>query len=229
MALKYNVDYRNIAKIGNKEIKFKPWTTKNEKEYLIAVESEEKVTDDMLFDILAKPCLEDPSIILSSNEQKMLMIEMRKKSLGNSFPMTFTCRKCNNVNDIDVEFDNIVSFEPESWTEVEVEDLKFVFGDIPSENLKNKLKETENKVEKSFIDFLIHIKEIHIDGKVEDVFTFEELKDFIDDIPSYIFDEAFKEFNKMKGHLEFKLATTCMACGASNNIDFEYLPNFLWT
>ena len=40
MALKYVASYSNIAKIGTKEIKFKPWTAKEERRYLTTMESE---------------------------------------------------------------------------------------------------------------------------------------------------------------------------------------------
>lgn len=229
MALEYNVQYSNVAKIGDKEIKFKPWTTKNEKEYLIAVEAEENITDTLLYDILVKPCLENPNIVLSANEQKMLMIEIRKKSLGSTFPMRFACRKCKQVNDIDVSFDKIVKFRAEQWTDVTVDDITFVFGDIPSENLRKRLDDTNTNVDFAFVDFLIHIKEVKIQDRVEDTFTFDELKDFVESLPTYIFDEAFKQYQGMKSSLSFEFKTNCMVCGAENDIDFEYLPNFLWT
>jgi len=228
MALKYNVGFTNTAKVGLKEIKFKPWTTKNEKDYLIAVESEENITDDMLYNILVRPCLEEPDIILSSNEQKMLMIEIRKKSLGTSFPMRFSCKKCKQVNDIDVSFDKIVKFSPENWHDVQVEDIKFVFGSVVSENLRKKEEECTTNIDKSFINMLIHIKEIHINDEVENTFTFQELKDFVEELPSTIFDTVYKEFLEMKSSLTFEFKTNCMICGDSNDIDFSYLPNFLW-
>jgi hypothetical protein len=228
MALKYNVEYKNVAEIGEKRINFKPWTTKNEKDYLIAVEAEDNINDNLLYEILVKPCLEDPDISLTKNEQKMLMIEIRKKSLGGSFPMRYSCKKCKNVNDIDVEFDKIIRFKPDTWQDVQVDDIKFIFGDIATPNLKKRLDTAETKVDKAFIEFLIHIKEIEIDGTLENSFTFDELKAFVEELPTHIFDEAYKKFQAMKSSLTFELKTYCMICNEENDIDFEYLPNFLW-
>ena len=115
MALKYKIEYNNTAIIGDKKFKFKPWNTKNEKDYLIAVESEKDIDDKMLFDILIRPCLEDTEVVLSVNEQKMLIIEIRKKSLGTTFPMRYACSSCGQVNDIDISFDSIVKYKQDNY------------------------------------------------------------------------------------------------------------------
>lgn len=229
MALKYNIEYNNTAKIGDRTFKFRPWTTKNEKDYLIVVESEEEITDDKLFDILIRPCLEDPDVALTVNEQKMLMIEIRKKSLGETFPMRYICKKCKQVNDLDVEFDKIIKFKPDEFRPVTVGNLKFNFGPIVSKKVKERLEATTSSVEYAFVNFLLHIHSVEIDGRIEDTFTFDELKEFIEDLPTYIFDEVYKEFQSMKSSLEFGLKTYCMICNEENNVEFDHIPNFLWT
>jgi len=228
MALKYIRAYDNSCTIGNKTFKFKPWNTKNEKDYLIAVESEENITDDLLFEILIRPCLEDPEVVLTSNEQKMLMIEIRKKSLGSTFPMRYICSNCKQVNDLDVELDKIISFSPDKFHDVEIENLKFTFGDIRSKNLKKRLEGLNTNVDHAFTEFLLHIQSIEVDGNIEDTFTFDELKEFVEELPTYIFDDVYKQFQEMKSSLNFELKTFCMVCNTENDIDFEYIPNFLW-
>ncbi|MHB8098007.1 MAG: T4 family baseplate hub assembly chaperone [Sulfuricurvum sp.] len=229
MALSYKKTYNNTARIGDKIFKFSPWTTKNEKDYLIAVESETNIDDKLLFDILIRPCLEEQNVVLTTNEQKMLMIEIRKKSLGSTFPMRYTCTQCNQVNDIDVSFDNIITFTPDAFHDVTSEDITFTFGNIASENLKSRLDSVPTNVDYAFTEFLLHIQSIEIEGKVEDTFTFDELKEFIEDIPTTIFDEVYKAFQEMKSKLEFSLKTICLVCGTENEIGFSHLPNFLWT
>ena len=229
MALKYNVEYNNTAKIGNREFKFRPWTTKNEKDYLIAVEAEEEITDDMLFNILIAPCLEDPDVSLTTNEQKMLMIEIRKKSLGSTFPMRYICRQCKQVNDLDVELDKIIKFKPDNFHDVEVENMVFSFGPIPTQRLRDKLKEQGTNVDYAFTNFLLHIQSIEVNGNIEDSFTYDELTEFVENLPTYIFDEVYKEFQSMKSSLDFELKTYCMICNTENDVEFDHIPNFLWT
>lgn len=229
MALKYNVEYSSTATVGNRTFKFRPWTTKNEKDYLIAVESDTEITDDMLFDILIKPCLEDPDVTLTTNEQKMLMIEIRKKSLGSTFPMRYICRKCKQVNDLDVELDKIIKFTPDNFHDVEIENLVFSFGPIATQRLKDKLKEQGTNVDYAFTNFLLHIQSIEVDGNLENTFTFDELKEFVEDMPTYIFDKVYKEFQGMKSSLDFELKTYCIICNTENDVEFDHIPNFLWT
>jgi len=229
MALIYNVTYDHEAQIGDRKFRFRPWTTKNEKDYLIAVESKDDIDDNLLFELLVRPCLEDKDVSLTVNEQKMLMIEIRKKSLGTSFPMRYVCTKCKQVNDIDVSFDQILKFKPDNFKSVEIENLKFNFGHIASENLKLKLKDTDTNVDYAFVEFLVHIQSIEIDGKVEDTFTFDELKEFIEELPTYIFDKVYKDFQEMKSSLDFELKTFCMICNTENEVEFDHIPNFLWT
>jgi len=228
MALKYVSEYNNTAKVGDKIFKFKPWTTKNEKDFLIAVEAEKDISDSMLYELLVKPCLEDQNVVLSPNEQKMLMIEIRKKSLGGSFPMRYACTSCGNVNDVDIMFDDIVKFSPDNFTTVEEDDIIFKFGPIVSENLKKKLDDTGSTTEYAFNEFLIHIQSIIYKEQLEDSFTFDELKTFVEALPSSVFDKIYDEFVKMKSSLTFEYSTKCIICNAENEIDFSNIPNFLW-
>lgn len=228
MGLSYKVEYKNTVVLGDNKIKFRPWTTKEEKDYLIAVESEENITNDMLFNILIRPCLEDGDVMLSSNQQKLLLIEIRKKSLGNTFPMKFHCKECKNINDVDVNFDSIVDYKESNFTDVIVDEFTFVFGEVKSENLKARLEGIESVVEYNFVNLCIHIIGIEIDGEYNDVFSFDELYDYMESLPSHIHKTVSEEFRKMIGSLKFKYKGHCVICNEENILDLEQIPNFLW-
>jgi len=228
MALVYKEEYKNIAKIGGKEIHFKPWNTKNEKEFLIAVESDEDITDSMLYELLVKPCIKEQDIVLDEYEQKLLMIEMRKKSIGSTFPLSYKCSNCKNLNEIEVELDDIIKYNEPKYDEVTVEDITISFGVPRTEKLIKRLDEVDTKVEKTFYNFLIHINYIIIDGVKEDTFSFEELKDYIESLPTSIFDEFYEKYSAMSPNLRFELDQYCMFCNEKNQINLEGIPNFLW-
>lgn len=231
MALVYEKNHNFIAKIGDKKIKYRPWTTLEEKEYLLASSDEADLNDQEIYDLLIKPCLEDKDIILSNNEQRILMIEIRKQSIGTTLPANFSCQnpECLAINTLEIDLDEMTHFKPEKWEEVEIEDIKFIFGSIQSQALKDRLNNTENEVDKVFMEFLVHIKALVIKGKLENTFKFEELERYVYSLPVYIFDEAYKEFKKQRSSLKFNYETSCFKCGQKAEIDFEYLPNFLWT
>lgn len=214
--------------INTKEIYFRPWTTKDEKAYLIAVESGEEISSDFMYENLIKPCLKE-DIELSDIEKQLLMIEIRKKSIGSTFSINYTCSSstCNKVNEIEVELDSVVNYKENDYKDVKIDNMIFSFRE-PTKNLKKKLETSNSNVETNFINLLIHIKEIEIDSKLENTFTFEELQEFVESLPSKQFDYLYSEFSKMKGFLEFSFTDNCLFCGSPNRIDLDKIPNFLW-
>ena len=156
------------------------------------------------------------------------MIEIRKKSLGTTFAMKFTCHSCKQLNDINIAFDNIVNYKESIWEHVKIENLVFTFGEIVSESLKGRIVSAPNRIEKNFIEFLAHIISIEMNGKVENDFSFDELKDFIESLPTSIFDEIYEKYNSMKSSLSLTYSCNCMFCEEENIIDLESIPNFLW-
>jgi hypothetical protein len=107
--------------------------------------------------------------------------------------------------------------------------MVFSFGNIVSQRLKDKLKEQDTNVDYAFTNFLLHIRSIEVNGELEDTFTFDELKEFVEELPTYIFDEVYEKFQKMKSSLDFSLKTYCMVCNEENDVEFDHIPNFLWT
>ena len=83
-------------RLGQKVIKFRSWKTKDEKAYLILTESKDEITDEDLYETLILPCLEDKNLYLTNAELQKVIIEIRKKSLGESFEVKFICQneKC---------------------------------------------------------------------------------------------------------------------------------------
>jgi len=229
MAFKYEVKYNHKIELGGKLIKFKPWTTKNEKDYLIAVStsSGKAVPEDILYDILIKPCLENNDIDLDVNEQKMLLIEIRKVSIGSTFPIRFQCKECTNVNELEIELDDVINFTPGTLGEVTVDDLYINFGK-PNNIARERIEKADSEIERNFVNMIIHIKEIEYQGEVNDTFTFDELYEFFESMPTNVFDEVFNKFLKMDSNLELKGEFICGVCAHKHKIEFDKIPNFLW-
>jgi len=234
--LSYNITY-NTLDINNKKIEYRAWNTKDEKNYLIAIEDtkEEDITDDLIYDILIKPCLKNPDIVLTPDEQKYLMIEIRKKSLGSTFPMRYNCNKCGTLNDIEIRLDDVISFKEQSFKEIIIQDqdnditLKVLFNEPKTNNLIKKIQEAKTNTEKNYIDFLIHIQEININNETHKDFSFEELDNFISTLPTYVFDELLNSFLNSKSKLSINnYESKCLICNEENIIKIEEIPNFLW-
>ena len=222
--LKYNKEIYKVE-LGNKAIEFYPWTTRQEKAYLLAKE-EKEITNEVLFEILVQPSLVQP-YNLSIDEQKMLLIEMRKKGIGETFLLDYKCAHCGRINLDEIAFDSIVKFTPDNFKDIIVQDVTIVLNENISPNLYKRLQGLKG-IEYTFIDFLISIKEVIIGEESYSTFTFDELKEFMEDLPTNIFDKLFKEYTNNSSKLKFNTVCTCKVCNEENEIILDSLPNFLW-
>ena len=229
MALKYEVKYDFISKIGDKEIEFKQWTAKDERLYLQLIEKHgESVTDKMIFDTLIAPCIKDKNIVLSASEQKKLLIDIRIESISDSIKDTHVCEKCKEITEIDTKIKDCMTYIPSKFDIIEVGNLKFNMGPIRTNKEKESLKMDDGVVAYIFNDFLLHIHSIEIDGVLEDSFTKKELFSFIDNLPAPIFDEVFEKYQEMVDELIIEYKFTCPHCNEEETIDYSYIPNLLW-
>lgn len=229
MALVYESKYDFIAKIGDKEIKFKPWTAKEERTYLQALEDDKiEITDKLIFDILIKPAIEDKTLVLSVQEQKLLMIEIRKESISKEFQDEITCKECEEKTIVNVEIDSILSYEKSNYKSVTVENMIFNLDEIKTNKSKERLNLDKGIINYIFTDFLLHIQSIDIDGNLNDKFSFKELQEFMDSLPTKIFDEVFEQYQKMTDSLKMQYIYKCPHCNNEQTVDYTNIPNFLW-
>jgi len=233
MALVYNTGYNLSTLIGDREIKFKEWTAKEEKKYLSTMEDEKiKISDKLIFDILIKPCIEDKDIVLSVSEQKLLLIEIRKASISEKFNDIITCKECDENTEVDIKIDDICLYEKSKYSLITInynDDIfKFEIDDIKTNKMKEKLVLDDGLVNYIFTDFLLHIKSIEINGDINDTFTYKELERFMDSVPTKVFDEVFEKYQEMIDLLELEYKFVCPHCGTKETIDYTNIPGFLW-
>ena len=233
MALKYEAGYDYTARIGEKEIKFKQWTAKEERKYLTTMENEKtKVTDKLIFDILIAPCLEDASVVLSVSEQKALLIEIRKVSIGETFKDDIECSECGEKTEREININDICKYTPANYTPIELSngEDKFIFNisDIKTNKDKERLILDNGIINYIFTDFLLHIRSIDINGELTDKFSFKELEKFMDSLPTKIFDEVFEKYQLMIDVLDIRYDFTCPHCNADETVEYSNIPNLLW-
>jgi hypothetical protein len=229
MALVYEASYDYEAVIGDKKIKFKQWTAKDERKYLMAMENEKtEVTDKLIFELLIKPCVEDKEIVLSVSEQKYLLIEIRKVSISDSFIDSIKCEECDEVTEVSIKIDDIISYEKAKYEKVKVDTFEFDLGAIRTNKEKDRLNLDKGIINYVFTDFLLHIHSIDIDGDLNDKFSFKELEKFMDSLPSKVFDEVFEKYQELTDSLELKYEFVCPSCNTKEIKDYTNIPGFLW-
>lgn len=229
MALKYEVSYDYTSVIGDKEIKFKQWTAKDERQYLQLMEKEDKeINDKVIFDTLLAPCIEEKDIVLSASEQKKLLIDIRIESISDEVIDEHECSECEKPTEVKVKIKDIMTFKKADFKEVEVESLKFNFAAIKTNKEKEKLNLNDGIVNYIFTDFLLHITSIEINGEVEDKFSWRELQKFIDKLPTKVFDKVFEEYRAMVDDLVIETEVECSHCSHKETVDYTHIPNLLW-
>lgn len=216
-------------KFGKKIVKYRGWKTRDEKAYLILTESKEEIDDKDLFDTLVIPCIENKKMFFSIAEKQKLIIEIRKKSLGESFDIKYICKNdaCKTVNDVQVNFDEIVEFKDDTVSNIKIDNIEFFFGDIKNPTLLEKMNDNKTNVEKVFNEMVMRIEKLIIDSTVEDTFTFEEISNYIDDLDTHIFDKLVEYYTSNLSSIEMKGTLTCHRCGHQNEFIFDEIPNFL--
>lgn len=224
--------YNNECIIGNgTKIKFRPWKTKDEKAFLTYVESVEEVTDEDFFEFLIKPCLEDKTIHLSDDDIQMVLIEIRKVSIGESFEMKYICNHedCGKVNEIEIDFDDIVTYKFDKVKEFISDDetIKITFGNVKNEDVFKEKTRGVNSIEKTFIEMILRIEKVMIDGQVYDSFNYENAYAYVDNLDVKVFDKLLAYYKENKSSIKIEGDFNCLFCGTKNSFIFDEVPNFL--
>lgn len=230
MALVYNTGFDYLSKIGEKEIKFKQWTAKEERKYLsLLADDTIDFTDKTVYETLILPCIQDKNIVLSASEQKKLLMDIRIESISEFVEeKEHECPKCEGKSDIKEEINNFMTYTPAKYKDITEGVLIFKMGPIRTNKEKEVLKLADGVVNYVFNDFLLHIHAISIDGVMEDGFKFKELQRFMDDLPTKIFDEIFNQYKDMVDDLNLDYKWTCPKCQEEETIDYSNMPNLLW-
>jgi hypothetical protein len=216
----------------NKIVRYRGWKTKDEKAYLILVETKEEeggLSDEDLFNVLIEPCIENKKMNFSTDEIQMLLIEIRKKSMGETFNIKFVCQneKCNTVNETDVHFKDIVTFFPEKIDFFKDGDLSIQFGEIKNTTiLKEKIKD-QNFVEQKFIEMVLRIEKVIIGDDINDSFSYDDVYNYINNLDIAVYDKLIKYYLDNSASLVLRGSYKCMSCGEENKFVFDEIPNFL--
>ena len=209
--------------INGKTIKFRPWKTKDEREFLILKESEGEVTFNQLYKSMALPCIEYDGE-LTQGEKQMILFEIRKKSYGESVDFNFTCGDCGSYNEAKFNIKDIVKYSPSDF-KPQIKDGFTVTYKDPGDFDLTDVKEFDIE----YYSFLYHIDTITYDNEVHKDFTIEELSEFFDDMPAELFDFFYSGFVTRIETIEYTAKSTCLNCKKEQDLEISQIPNlFPW-
>ena len=242
MLPKIDVPIYNVNLLSNgKSLRFRPFTVKEEKLFLMANEGEELTTIvDTIKQILNNCILDEFQVdSLPLFDIEHLFLNIRARSIGEVVNLKYKCnnnvideetkeeKKCNNVVQIDL---NVLDIKPEKQenhtNKIEITEKLGIVMKYPNFETLKKFKDVTEadsiiKMTVNCIDYVYDADKLYYakDSKEED------LIEFIESMQSKDLEKIKQFFDtmpKIKKDIDFK----CNKCGHEEKIEAEGIQNF---
>jgi hypothetical protein len=224
-----------------KAIKFRPFTVKEEKLFLMATESEDTdTTINTIRQVLNNCVLDDIDIdSLPLFDIEFLFVNLRARSIGEVVNLKYRCKNmvmdeeskeekvCNNQVQIDL---NILEIKPEAGADhtkdIKITDTLGIMMRYPKMNMvfNSKDKDEFDVIVELIIDCIDYIYDADSVYYSKDS-SREELMEFVDSLQSKDLDKIkqfFETMPKMKKNLDFK----CSKCDYHESLELEGIQSF---
>lgn len=224
---------------NNKKIRFRPFTVKEEKLFLMAMEANDtETTINTIKQVLNNCVLDDVNIEnLPIFDLELLFLNLRAKSIGEEINLKYRCannvekegkqEKCNNVVDFSFNVLDILPEKNENHTnKIEINDDLGIVMKYPSFEMLQKYQ-TNNDFDiilALIIDCIDYVYDKDNIYYAKDTQR-NELEEFIDSLQSKELEKLklfFDTMPKLKKKLDFK----CNKCGYEEEIEVEGIQNF---
>jgi len=220
-------------------IKFRPFTVKEEKLFLMAYESEDvKYSVDTIIQVLNNCVMSDVDVKeLPTFDIEYLFLHLRARSIGEIVKLKYRCnndvgteqepQKCNSSVEIEL---NVLEVEPSKdpnhTNKIQLTEELGIVMKYPKMGLIKDNTETDDfnvvlDLIISCIDYIYDKENLYY---AKDS-TKEELTEFLDSLQSKDLEKVkdfFDTMPKLKKHMDF----SCKKCGYTENIELEGLQSF---
>lgn len=225
------VQYEMTIPSSNKKVRFRPFLVKEEKNLMIAMESNDNRSIMHTLLKTLKSCVEDDISVskLCTFDVEYMFLQIRSKSVGETSKVNMICSGCNKSSEVKINIDDINIEVPDVEKTVQLTDKISVELDWPTYASLSELNlgQTTNteelfKVTAQYFKS-INTEEERIDTK--DVSS-EELQEFIDSMSASQFAKV-KDFVEQMPSLKHDIEFECDHCQHHNKITLEGLAGFL--
>lgn len=223
--------------LSKKEIKFRPFLVKEQKNLLMALEADDKETIERNIRQILHNCTLTENINIDKLpvvDVEYYFINLRAKSVGEIVENNYICNnevegeRCGNKMKVDIDLNEIqVGEVNEEDSNIQLTNKISIKLKYPEFSIIEKLAESQNSVETAFkviVDSIEHI----FDGDqyyYANESTPQELMEFVESLNQDQFVKLEKFFDtipKIKKDVEIK----CNKCGFDHSITVEGLENF---
>ena len=226
---------------NEKKVRFRPFTVKEEKLFLMAVESNDPESSVKTIKQVLNNCLIDEINLetLPIFDLEYLFVHLRAKSIGEEVKLRYRCNNqvqnedkmesCNNLVELNFNLLEIQPIKDENHTnKIELENnLGVVFKYPNFETLQKYANTTNDEIElilKLIIDCIDYIYDAEQIYYAKDS-TESELREFIESLQTKQL-EKIKIFFDTMPKLQKKLNFKCNKCNYGEEINLEGIQNF---
>jgi len=224
-----------------KKVRFRPFTVKEEKLFLMATESKDSSATINTIKQVLNNCIVDEIDIetLPLFDIEFLFVNLRAKSISEVVNLKYRCnnmvkseddteKKCNNLVEVDL---NVLDIKPEAGAnhtnKIDITDklgIVMKYPKMDSISISTENKDDFDIVIDLIVDCIDYIYDADNVYYAKDS-TKEELMDFLDSLQSKDLDkikEFFETMPKMKKEIDF----SCKKCGYHEKIELEGIQSF---
>ena len=212
-----------------KEIKYRPFLVKDEKNLLLSQQSEEETAMyDTLKTVIASCVVDDTKTEdLSVLDIEYIFTQLRCKSIGEQVELIFTCQneKCGQKESHTFDIKPEIIKHPEHTNKIELfDDVGVVMKYPGTEQMKKIMALNLNNPEEiidmiaAHIDYVYDSEQVYSSSK-------KELVKFIEELPRSASDKIKKFFETMP-KLSQTVPYTCKHCGNTHDYTVEGIQNF---
>lgn len=218
--------YEHSLTVRDNIIKYRKWKVKDRKKFIKMLSDIENIKEQEASNVLVYDCLENPKVILSPEEYRYVLTQIRKTSIGGDIDFKFTCSACKSPFNVKLDLDYIVKPKFSEYLNIKVDEIKIELGDVISkEHYDKRISDCKSEEDIYLTDFLYHIKSINGNN----TFTFDELSNYFDNLDTDDVDNIFDEWDTMRFIVDDLAEVECPKCGHKENYIFDDLPGFFPT
>jgi len=223
-----NVEFFTEVPSTKQEIKFRPFTVKEQKALLIAREgADSKSILNSVVNVINDCVLSDINVDnLATFDIEFLFLQIRGQSIGDVIPLKVKSECCNATHDVEVDLKDIkVNFPKEVSPNIQLNDTYGIKLKYPNYKSLKGLDITKADVDQN-IEFLARSVEMVYDkDTVHDNFTLDECKEFILSLTVEQLEKVL-EFFRNAPSMKHEVGYKCIKCGKELRLELNGLNDF---
>lgn len=207
------VKYDKKIKFNGFEVNARKWKAK---EKFAFKNSLKEGTNNIIEDLVYK-CL-DKNVVLSPNEYKYVLAQIRSHSLGEYIELEFFCDSCKQRFRTKISLNEIVKPVYKEITDIKTKNNSITLGTIKNPDFYKKvIVQAPNE-----LDFYLRIQTIND----EECFSIEEVIKYFNEMDVDEFEEIIEQWEEIKFKIDDVFEVKCTCCGEGKKYKFDEIPGF---